>query len=258
MLWASAGLSYLAANVDNVLVARLAGASALGVYALSYTIGNTVTIGIAQVLNRVALPYYGRDHDDRAGVERTIRTVVPLSVVLAAIPTTIIIALSPEIGSLVFGPATSVLPLTLLAVYGTVRALGMSLGTALNGVGAARQNVHGSFINVAIIALMIPVGLSIAGPTGVAAVVLIGITVSSAYLATTIERRVGIYLLMEGRRLVAGLGVAVVAAVLVPGLPLPIRLIGGIAVVLGLIVIAARIAGFGTRGAAARDAGSAS
>jgi PST family polysaccharide transporter len=257
LLWVSAGLSYLAANVDNVLVARLAGASALGVYALSYTIGNTVTIGIAQVLNRVALPYYGRDHDDSAAVERTIRSVVPLSVVLAAIPTTIIITLSPEIGTLVFGSGTSILPLTLLAVYGTVRALGMSLGTALNGVGAARQTVHGSLINVVMIALAIPVALSIAGPTGVAAVVLMGITVSSAYLAIIIERRIGIDLLLEGRRLVLGLGVALVAAVLVPGLPLPIRLIGGIAVVVGLLVIAARITGFGARGAAARDAGSA-
>jgi lipopolysaccharide exporter len=258
LLWAAAGLSYIGGNIDNVLVARLAGASALGVYALSYTIGNTVTIGIAQVLNRVALPYYGRDHDDRAGIERTVRTVVPLSVVLAAIPTTIIIALSPEIGSLVFGPGTSILPISLLAVYGAVRALAMSLGTALNGVGAARQTVHGSLINVVLIALTIPAALSLAGPAGVAAAVLVGIMVSSAYLGIVIERRVGIDLLMEGRGLVIGLAFAVVAALLVPGLPLPIRLIGGVAVVLGLVVVASRITGFGVRGATASDAGSAS
>jgi PST family polysaccharide transporter len=256
LLWASAGLSYLAANIDNVLVARLAGAAALGVYALSYTIGNTVTIGIAQVLNRVALPYYGRDHDDRVGIERTVRTVIPLSVVLAAIPTSVIIAMSPEIGQFLFSPGTSVLPLTLLAVYGAVRALAISLGTALNGVGAARETVVASVINVVLMTVAIPAALSLAGPTGVAAVVLVGITVSSTYLALIMQRRVGIDLGTDGRRVWIGFGIAVAAALLVPDLPLPIRLIGAAAAVVVLLDIAWRITGLRVRSATPRDAGS--
>ena len=256
LLWAAAGLSYLAANIDNVLVARLAGATALGIYALSYTIGNTVTIGIAQVLNRVALPYYGRDHADDVALRRTVKTVIPLSVVLGAIPATVIIALSPEIGIAVFGPGVSVVPMTLLALYGVVRALGMSLGTALNGVGAARESVVGSLINVVFMIALIPTGLSIAGPAGVAAVVLAGITVGSVYLLFRVERRIDLDLRREARLMTVGLVVAVAAALLAPSLPIPIRLVLGAAAVLGLLAMASRIAGLRTGRATAQDASS--
>ena len=243
LLWGSAGLSYLAANLDNGLLARLAGAAALGVYALSYVIGNTITIGIAQVLNRVALPYYGRDHDNALAIERTLRSVLPLSVVLAAIPTTIIVALAPEIGPLVFPPGTSVLPMTLLAVYGMVRTIGMSLGTALNGIGAARETVVGSAINVVLMVLTIPAAISIAGPTGVATVVLAAMVVSSAYLALGVRRRLGVEIRKEWLRMALGICLAVAAALFAPTMTLPVRLVLGGLVILGLVSLALRISG---------------
>ena len=76
-LWASSILTYLATNIDNVVVAGLGGAAAIGVYALSYTIGTMIAISLAQVLNRVALPYYARAMDD-AGRLATFTSVVPL------------------------------------------------------------------------------------------------------------------------------------------------------------------------------------
>ncbi len=244
LLWAAAGLSYLAANIDNALVGRLAGASALGVYALSYTIGNTITIGVAQVLNRVALPYYGRAHRDPVAVERIIRTILPLSVILAAIPATVIIALGPEIVGLVFDPGSSTIPVTLLAIYGVVRAVGMSLGTALNGTGGARASVAGSALNIGLMAVLIPIGLQLAGPAGVAAVVLVSIAASTVYLEARLERHLGLRLRAERLRLVVGVAVGTTVALIAPQAPVVPRLVGGAVVIAGLLAAGLRVAGW--------------
>ncbi len=187
LLWASSILTYLATNIDNVVVAGLGGAAAIGVYALSYTIGTMIAISLAQVLNRVALPYYARAVGD-AGRLATFTSVVPLSTALAILAAAPVIVLAPEICDFLLGPDAPYSPLAILAAYGVVRAVGVAIGTALNGSGAARPVTISTAVNVGLIAALVVPGYQIAGPTGVSIVVLAALAGSMALLRTPVHR----------------------------------------------------------------------
>ena len=187
LLWASAVVVYLATNVDNVAVAALGGAAAIGTYALSYTVGTMIAISLAQVLNRVALPYYARAADDEARLA-TFVAVVPLSTALAMLAAAPVIALTPEIRDLLLGPDAPDAPLAILAAYGVTRAVGVAIGTALNGSGSARPVTLSGTVNLGLIAIFVVPGYWIAGPSGVAIVVLMSLVGSMALLRNAAHR----------------------------------------------------------------------
>lgn len=191
VLWIGAFLAYLSTNADNAILGRLGGAAALGAYALSYTIGNTVTISLAQVLNRVALPYYARSAGDPEAMSSAIRSVVPLAVAAGMVPALIVIALAPEIRSVVIGDTFSFIPLIILASYGVVRSLGMSLGTVLNGSRRASRTTLASALNVAGMFLLIVPAHAAAGVVGVAAAVFVAMSLSTAILAISVRETRG-------------------------------------------------------------------
>lgn len=187
LLWASALLTFLATNLDNVGVARLGGSGAIGVYALSYTVGTMIAISLAQVLNRVALPYYARAGDDATRLV-TFTSVVPLSTALAILAAAPVIALAPEIRDALLGRGASAAPLAILAAYGIVRALGVAIGTALNGSGAAKPVTLGAAVNAALIAILVVPGYAIGGVTGVSVVVLAALVFSLVLMRSAIVR----------------------------------------------------------------------
>lgn len=230
LLWASALLGYLGSNADNVLVARLGGSEALGAYALSYALGCTITISIAQVVNRVALPYYAAS---ATGAERTVRSMVPLAVALAGVPATVLILGAPEIAAFALGPGVGVVPLILLTVYGVVRACGMSVGTALNGTGRAASALQGSAISVGSLILLIPPAFVLAGLAGAAAAVLVAMLAGTGFLLDRASRTWPGALDPTARWL-AGAVVLVGMSLAVQGLPLLVRI--GLGVLLGVIL----------------------
>lgn len=222
ILWVSALLSYLATNIDNAVVGRIGGAQALGLYALSYTIGNTITISLAQVLNRVALPYYARTGADREATRNILAAVLPLSVAVAMVPAVAIIGFAPEIRNELFSSGTTTLPLVVLTLYGVVRTLGVTMGTALNGVGLARLQVWSSALNVAILSVGLVPGFLLGGIAGVAIVVFVALAASAVYLAAGLHAIFGVGLRFVWR---PALAVAVVTALtLLPTGPAPLGL----------------------------------
>ena len=225
LLWASALLTYLATNIDNVVVASIGGANAIGIYALSYTVGTMIAISLAQVLNRVALPYYARASDD-AGRLATFSSVVPLSTALAILAATPVIVLAPEISRLVIGPTAPAAPLAILAAYGIVRALGVALGTALNGSGAAQSVTRVAAVNVALIAVLVTPGYVIAGPSGVAVVVLASLVGSIVLLEGALGRYGASLSFLKAPALGVALLVLLVVGPLGP-LPVMVRVIAG-------------------------------
>jgi O-antigen/teichoic acid export membrane protein len=222
ILWISALLSYVATNIDNTVVGRMGGADALGLYALSYTIGNTITISLAQVINRVALPYYARTSEDREATRGIVATVLPFSVAVAIVPAAAIIGVAPEIRDNLFSSGTTMLPLVLLTLYGVVRTLGVTMGTALNGIGLARIQVWSSALNVVVLVLCLVPGFLLAGTAGVAVVVLVALTASVVYIAGRLRAIVGVGLSFVWR---PALALSVVTAMtLLPGGPPPLTL----------------------------------
>lgn len=219
VLWIGALLAYLSTNGDNALVGRLGGAAALGAYALSYTVGNTVTISLAQVLNRVALPYYARAAGNAGAISEAVRAIAPLAVFAGMVPALAVIALAPEIQAAVIGDGYGVVPIVALAAYGVVRSLGMSLGTVLNGTRRANIAALCSGVNVAIMFVLIAPAHGVAGISGVAVVVLIAMIVSTALLLRAVpevDTHMG-FIILPGLA-IGGLA----AAVILPSEPLPL------------------------------------
>lgn len=189
LLWLGALLTYLATNLDNALVGRLGGAVPLGIYALAYTLGTTLTISPAQVLNRVALPYYARDARDPDRLRTALGTILPLSAASATVPAILVMAVAPEIASVIFHQTSAVAPLVILSVFGVVRSATIGIGTAANGIGLARHATVSAWLNVMIMAVAVPAGYELAGPAGVAVAVLVSISVSSLVMAWQLARR---------------------------------------------------------------------
>jgi O-antigen/teichoic acid export membrane protein len=246
LLWASALLAYLAANVDNLAVAVLGGASAIGTYALSYTLGTTITISLAQVLNRVALPYYARAADGETRLE-VFRSVAPLSMALGIFAAAPVIVLAPEVRHELLGPTAPAAPLAILAAYGVVRAVGIALGTALNGSGEARSVTVSGTVNVALIVILIVPGYLIAGLVGVALVCLTAMVASLTFLRGPI-RRLGASLTFLG---LPSLGLLLLV-LLVIGLGGPTPLIVRVAAGIGAMILAAAWAWRTARGGGMR------
>jgi PST family polysaccharide transporter len=207
LLWLGALLTYLATNLDNATVGRLGGSVPLGIYALAYTLGTTLTISPAQVLNRVALPYYARDVRDPGRLRTALDTILPLSASAAVVPAILVMAVAPEIASAIFRQPSAVAPLVILSVFGVVRSAAMGIGTAANGIGLARHATTSAWLNVMIMAVAVPVGFELAGPAGVACAVLVAISASSMVMAWQLVRHAHASL----RGLVAPLTLSVVA-----------------------------------------------
>lgn len=243
MLWASAFLAYLATNVDNLAVAALGGATAIGVYALSYTLGTTISISLAQVLNRVALPYYARAAD-REARQATFRSVVPLSMALGILAAAPLIAFAPEVRDQILGSAAPVAPLAILTAYGVLRAVGIALGTALNGSGLALPVTIASAVNVGLIAiLVIPAYLTI-GIVGVAAIDLLSQSASLAVLRGRVREEGGSLTFLGFPSLGLALLVLLVIDPAGPA-PLAVRIVAGTVAMLLAVIWAWRIVRLG-------------
>lgn len=220
LLWASAFLSYVATNLDNLAVAALGGATAIGVYALSYTLGTTITISLAQVLNRVALPYYARAADHQAR-QATFRSVAPLSMALGIFAGAPVIALAPEARDLILGSTAPVAPLAILAAYGVLRAVGIAIGTSLNGSGRAMTATVAAVVNVGLIVLLVVPAYRIAGIVGVAAVDFLSLFASVVLLRNSIRQEGGSLAFLG----LPMLGLALLVALAIdPGGPAPLHL----------------------------------
>jgi len=183
LLWASAAFAYLSANLDNLIVAWLGGPSAVGAYALFYSVATMITIAPSQVVNRVALAHYGRAVADRNAIERAARGALRLSAGLSFLPAAAIALTAPEVAAVAAGPAAPAVALVVLAAYGLARSVGICLGTVLNGVGLARHGVTGAALNATLMTVLIPLGYLMGGLPAAAAAVLAAMLVSLLYMA---------------------------------------------------------------------------
>ena len=131
------GIFYLATNMDNIFVSRVAGQAALGYYTLSYSIANLPATHVADVLGRVLFPSFVTLNQDpvrlRSVYVRSVRLVVlityPLLAGLAVIayPFTVVV-LGEKWAPM--APA-----LAILSVFTAARVLSGATGSLLLAIG---------------------------------------------------------------------------------------------------------------------------
>lgn len=203
-------LSYFNGNVDYLIVGRLMGPSALGVYALAYKLVTMPMFKVSHVALRVAFPAFSRQqHDDEALRRQYLKLVSTLA--LIAFPLLAGLAvLAPEVIRLVFGPAweAAVVPTQLLCVVGALKALVCSVGTLYCCKGRAdlefKLNVFEAVKLPVLLVLGVPWGLP-----GVAAGYIASYLIGAPLLQHLANRQIG----LGWRAYLAALRPAVLATV---------------------------------------------
>ncbi len=114
-------LSWALLNVDNIILARVVGATALGYYVLAFNISSWPMSALAQVVRSISLPYFSRTDNGSAGLASLTgiawAAALPAGAMLAA--------LSAPLIETVYGakwlPAAPVL--AALGLYGSLRVV---------------------------------------------------------------------------------------------------------------------------------------
>lgn len=113
--------SWILLNVNNIIIARVAGATALGFYVLGFNIASWPMSALSQMVRSIALPYVSRVQDGAAVLPRMAALVwalaLPTGLALAALATPLI--------HVVYGAkwAASIPVLAALGIYGALRVI---------------------------------------------------------------------------------------------------------------------------------------
>jgi lipopolysaccharide exporter len=112
-------LSWTLLNVDNIVLARFAGATALGFYVLAFNISSWPMSALSQVVRSISLPYFSRAQ----GGSSAFTTVTAVAWAAALPAGTVLAALSVPIIEVLYGgrwlPGAPVL--AVLGLYGSLR-----------------------------------------------------------------------------------------------------------------------------------------
>jgi O-antigen/teichoic acid export membrane protein len=124
-------------TLDNLVVGRLMGASALGVYSMAYRLGDFPTGVVGYVVGRVMFPAYSRVQDDLVAFRNAFVQNLE-RVALLALPTSVaLFVYAGPIVSVLLGDKwlPAVTPLRILAVYTIVRSFVSPTGAVFQGAG---------------------------------------------------------------------------------------------------------------------------
>lgn len=157
---------YLYHNVDNIMIGRILGTSALGMYDLIYKISMLPITEVTDVVSRVSFPLYVKLLDDSKRLKRALlRTTLGITAII--FPLGIVLFLFPkEIINIVLGSkwVGGSLLLQVLAGFGILRALSNSTAAMFMALAKQKYAAILSFISfiillITIIPLMIKYGL---------------------------------------------------------------------------------------------------
>jgi O-antigen/teichoic acid export membrane protein len=177
----SNAVQFLMHKGDSLLIAKLMGAPALGIYMMARTVSELITSEVSRSLTDVAFPAYSRLQGDLVRTGRAFCTVLELLWSVVAPLTVMVAILAEPITRLLLGPkwlqAASLIPF--LGVAGAVSVLVSNAATILRAVGRPSLAFRQSVINVVLtFSLMYPFGTTL-GLRGVAIAVMIGLTASA-------------------------------------------------------------------------------
>ena len=208
-------LNYLTRNADNIIVARVLGPSALGLYALSYRVMMLPVLNLGMVVNRVALPTYSRVQADRVRLRRQFLIGTRMLALVSFPVMTVVIVESPRLVPAALGEdwADAVLPMQILAITGMRQAVTTLAGPLMLACGRADLQFRIGLAQSLVLTVGFLIGVN-AGIVGVAWAVTIGNLLLAPFLIFYFGRLVQLSVLQYVAALVpaavaAGSGAAV-------------------------------------------------
>jgi O-antigen/teichoic acid export membrane protein len=128
---------FLVTNIDDAVVGRMLGMSALGFYTVAYMISNLPATHITHLVSKVMFPTYSKLQDDREALKNAyLKTLKYVS--MFSIPASFgIFIIAPDFVRVVLGEkwVLAVVPIQILVFFGLFRSLTATAGTVFTAVG---------------------------------------------------------------------------------------------------------------------------
>ena len=181
----SSMLRYLQSNLDKMILGRILGAGAVGLYGLAFNIANLANSQVVQPLRAVMFPTFSQLQDDRKALKRAFLKSVKYIVILAAPLSVGLVFLAPEFVTIVYterwiGAAK---PMQILACYGLIRSISDAAIPLFRAIGLPQTDFGLMLMHVVLIAALMAPAVTLLGTEGAAvAMLLSGVIVSGVMI----------------------------------------------------------------------------
>jgi PST family polysaccharide transporter len=157
-------------NVDNIVVGRVRGTAALGMYDLAFTIPQMLMIGLAVAISQAVFPVMATAQGDRQTISEHYRTVLRyVALVLLPIAAGLSVV-APAFVHSFYGRAWW--PMTtaarVLALYAAAFAIGWGTGDVHQAMGRPDRQWKLDLMHLALLTAAVVIGAHLGGITGVA------------------------------------------------------------------------------------------
>lgn len=172
----SAILGFLLNRGDDVLVGKILGSTALGLYQTAYKISNIPSTQITNIISQVTFPAYSKLQEDIPRLKAGYLKVLQFVAFLTFPVTGLIFILAPDFVGLFLKHEWTpmIISMQILAIWGLFRSLGATSGSVFNSVGRPEVSVRLQLIRVFVFAILVyPLTLYF-NIAGTAAAVLVG------------------------------------------------------------------------------------
>lgn len=150
-------------NIDNMIVGKIVGTTALGFYVLAFRIANLPVQEGSHVISKVMFPVFSRLQDDRQALAGGFLKVIKFVSAFSA-PIAIGMAVyTPDLIRFVYGEKwlAVIVPLQILTFYGFIRALGVPGGEIMKSLGKPKFITYTVLVMLScILPFVIPVAKS--------------------------------------------------------------------------------------------------
>lgn len=183
-LMGSQTLNYWTRNADNLMVGKVLGDSALGIYSRAYTLMLLPLNNISNVISGVMFPAYSQIQDEKVRIKRIYLQITRMIAYLTFPMMLGLCVVAEPFISLLLGPQwMGVVPIIqILAPLGAVQSISTLEGNIFLSQGATRlQFVTGAISKVVMVGAMVA-GLYLGGLTGIAWAYLISSTTVAFFL----------------------------------------------------------------------------
>lgn len=150
-------LIFLLTQGDDVLVGRILGATALGLYQMAYRISNMPATEITHVISQVTFPVYAKMQHNLSKLRDVYLEVLQLTAFLSFPVTVFIFILAPDFTTIFLGEQwmPMVPAMQALTVFGVTRAINATTGPVFQGIGMPNVSTLGSAFQIVVFIVIV-------------------------------------------------------------------------------------------------------
>ncbi len=179
---------------DDIVVGRLVGLYALGLYQMAYFIANLPTTEIGLIIAQIAYPAYSRLQDNKEALRHAVLKTMKVNSTIIFFFCGLLIAGAEPLTSLVFGDKwLGMVPaLRLLALFCMGRGLNVAISPVFNAIGKPRLLAIVGLFQLAILAMIIFPMTVEHGIEGAAAAIVIPVGFAFLVMAYLLRQEIGL------------------------------------------------------------------